>query len=1279
MSKKFYLRDEEIQSRDDDFFRHEDLAANVEHIIKTVAAPYNIAVIGKWGLGKSSLINMALSGIKNQKDDYLCVYINAWKYEKEILSRVFLRHVMSRLQPGGDNEQEKVKKSIFSSLKQILRNNTATTGGFKESLKSFISRYWQWGLGYFGVSLLLYILYRCMTFYLNPVESASFWYYVWSILSGYLRNSATMLLAPSFLFLLTNVAFDFKNNPLHRVGFQLPEIKVEDYEHELGVLIDNKLSNNSNFKIIITLDDLDRLSTEKMVEALDAIKMFINFRNCVFIVPFDDSILKTAINKNRFSELGNRNIYEGEQVLDKLFQYKIYLMPQLGYDIKKYARSICCEQLKDFFVEYCDEKTFMKALDRVVIHYDVTTPRQVKKLVNTFISNIMLARRRENEDKLPKGFATTEKGVFTIAKLSVLQADYNEFYDLLFDDPELMDKVLQYQKDRNYGGEETHEENAIDVFSDTEKEVIGIGKDGGFVDSSASLLNYLHSTRNFGKENISSYLYMTEDDITRIAGAKNQRDFIKAASSGNSGKCLNFLAENPEMAAVAEECLKSSNDGVAIAGILSAVSSVYKNISKEYVTRIANAVADRVDDILDIWQTYEIEGIDTEGLLALYESSENKESFEDLIDNYIEYPPQPKSAVRDISSFLDKKDILSGKTLNLLNEYINKALLSNVVDYKEMIKLRRDYGIVDVPWLGEYYKYLITGINENNDNSSISFSELRAIYLVVSEKDAKKAFEELEPLFNKEWATEIITEFIKKDRDYLPNALICDLIEQQIVLEDKDNEKINGLLTIYDYKISEEVMPQLDLYLKDQVSEEEIIDLLETYSKNNAIKNIPETVNSVIKTAFDEHNDIIVNCVKMLIRLDEGDYLPIILQNIKNASVINQTDYSGIAAIMSEYASKKADDILAQINVCITQMSANSSLKPKLADNYYHFMTEFFELEFDNDEFSSSLQNFLSAVISRIKSKIDIEAGIKTLIRLSDKITDDLFKDVEPVLYGLCSDVDKIKNIYVLFEKKKALFGDEEGQIDSNDLVEVCLNAIEKTVLKNEAIQTLGREYIYFNEIPRFASLIREEEIDTEAAYSICGKFINEKLKEEANPVAAVHDITTIITNEGLEFIEEILEDQVATLLNVIETVLVQKDEFAYNEIQSIASWILLHVKDDRVNVYVDELVSILACDVDNKDSGIELLALIEKIPKNIFQKKREKYLSIFVRLVTKGFGEQFNERLMVLGQTRNVSRDVIAQAPDSMCEELSRYVHKKKKNAVTNLVEGVRDGLFKI
>ncbi|RGS63164.1 hypothetical protein DWX81_16125 [Roseburia inulinivorans] len=86
-------------------------------ILDNNRTPYNIAVIGKWGLGKSSLINMVKSELEN-KADYKVIQINAWKYEKEALARVFLRQILLEL---GEKKDKKTTAEMFNDeIKECL-------------------------------------------------------------------------------------------------------------------------------------------------------------------------------------------------------------------------------------------------------------------------------------------------------------------------------------------------------------------------------------------------------------------------------------------------------------------------------------------------------------------------------------------------------------------------------------------------------------------------------------------------------------------------------------------------------------------------------------------------------------------------------------------------------------------------------------------------------------------------------------------------------------------------------------------------------------------------------------------------------------------------------------------------------------------------------------------------------------------------------------------------------------------------------------------------------
>lgn len=96
-TKKYFVKDESLHGMDNDRFNYADIAHVLDETISTNEPPYNIAIIGKWGLGKSSLINLVTEKYKKDSAHYQVQEINAWKYEKESLRKVFLKQLWQGL------------------------------------------------------------------------------------------------------------------------------------------------------------------------------------------------------------------------------------------------------------------------------------------------------------------------------------------------------------------------------------------------------------------------------------------------------------------------------------------------------------------------------------------------------------------------------------------------------------------------------------------------------------------------------------------------------------------------------------------------------------------------------------------------------------------------------------------------------------------------------------------------------------------------------------------------------------------------------------------------------------------------------------------------------------------------------------------------------------------------------------------------------------------------------------------------------------------------------
>lgn len=79
----------------------------------------------------------------------------------------------------------------------------------------------------------------------------------------------------------------------------------------------NKMLNNIDRKVVVTIDDLDRLHSNEIVEVLKLIRNTADFSNVIYLVGYDKAYIQEAI--KTLSEVG------GSNYLDKIFQLEIPL------------------------------------------------------------------------------------------------------------------------------------------------------------------------------------------------------------------------------------------------------------------------------------------------------------------------------------------------------------------------------------------------------------------------------------------------------------------------------------------------------------------------------------------------------------------------------------------------------------------------------------------------------------------------------------------------------------------------------------------------------------------------------------------------------------------------------------------------------------------------------------------------------------------------------------------------------------------------------------------
>lgn len=721
-TKKYFVKDESLHGVDNDRFNYADIAHVLDETISTNEPPYNIAIIGKWGLGKSSLINLVTEKYKNDTDHYRVQEINAWKYEKESLRKVFLKQLWQGISDKKVQSFETIRKEIANIVKAELPPED------KKTVRARAKSFWMTLVMLVLLTMVAFLVYKLVqTGNLGALCEGIFWK---EVFLRYCKNISSLLVGPALVALCKLLFDDYHAKRSSRVELNFPIETTDDYEIFLETKIKDQLKENPDLKIITVIDDLDRLSIDKIVEALDALKAFVGFERCIFIVPFDDEIIKRALDKRRAQEFKEQaeitEVIESELILDKLFQFKIYLPPILDFDIQQYACRLAKQEVPDFLNRYCEEQLMQKVIERVLIYPGVTTPRQVKKLLNAFINNMMIVSERESSGKIQHGLLTSADGVYQIAKLSVLQADFNNFYDLLFKDMRCIDLILEAHRGTKTRGELP---DILQIYFED--------NDNGIVlkDEHEQLLNFLSRTAKYRVDNIAPYLYLAQDDISIQTGDELQRRAVNAMKSGNARTLQELLAGAKDLAkGIPYHLARASND---LAEMLNTVTLVYDAVDEEYQTAVAQKIIERTLE-LDLQEAKFLYNVPTSVILSISDNGENNAFNEQYLEKYLIVLAKDDwfeetalaGAMKELLSTESlKSDVLKGRMKAVCDLCLQKDSLkaSTMLSFIDPQSKNFDYY-----WGIEWFKKLCSFMENENDFSEDVTNEAIGAFAVLS-------------------------------------------------------------------------------------------------------------------------------------------------------------------------------------------------------------------------------------------------------------------------------------------------------------------------------------------------------------------------------------------------------------------------------------------------------------------------------------------------------------------------------------------------------------------
>jgi hypothetical protein len=208
-------------------------------------------------------------------------------------------------------------------------------------------------------------------------------------------------------------------------------------------------------RLVVFVDDLDRLSAAEMVSGLDAVRTFLelpltdasdNF-GVIFVISCDEDRVADALSRGRGrvnpdlpGSVFTRS--DARRYLDRLFQFRLEIPPFPKPDMREFtekklraAGSMAAEI----------EKRGVKLQDLVdrLIHVGVQSPRNAIQIMNAFTQTWWIATQRERSGIGSSAPGVLREGAVThhplaLASLCVLRVDFPDFYNELQKRPELI-------------------------------------------------------------------------------------------------------------------------------------------------------------------------------------------------------------------------------------------------------------------------------------------------------------------------------------------------------------------------------------------------------------------------------------------------------------------------------------------------------------------------------------------------------------------------------------------------------------------------------------------------------------------------------------------------------------------------------------------------------------------------------------------------------------------------------------------------------------------------
>ncbi|MBU6500645.1 MAG: hypothetical protein KGJ89_04305 [Patescibacteria group bacterium] len=386
----------------------------IKEVAKTIAEnhakgseSFIFGISGKWGEGKTYFLHDLKKELKSRDSSFEIFDVNAWKFSADNIS--FLRNFLKALYQKSDFWTEDDFRSLYFDTSES-------------------------GIHWKRFATLVLVLGAAGWVYSQP-EVSSFINGLapqWKIISS-------LILIPTLLAAVGKIVIIQKSD--HAIS------TLDKFDDLLKRIIAQ--FNIEQKKVVVFVDDLDRVTPEVARDVLDNLRTFFDKKELTFVVTGDHTVLERYLGKDLLpDEDVPTQLEEGRRFLKKIFNVYWRLPLPIENEVAVFVENEFTKRssaLNEMLTEEEDRNKFKNYLKK----YFEKNFRQIIRFLDTTLFNFQIIKQKvsDGDDTQKRYFEEVAKHPLLIIRILMIQELCAPLFEKILNEPQILSD-LEYAVDK---------------------------------------------------------------------------------------------------------------------------------------------------------------------------------------------------------------------------------------------------------------------------------------------------------------------------------------------------------------------------------------------------------------------------------------------------------------------------------------------------------------------------------------------------------------------------------------------------------------------------------------------------------------------------------------------------------------------------------------------------------------------------------------------------------------------------------------------------------------